>query len=111
MYLKPFKYLNWFELLMLIWNNQLKFFKDKKWIKIYYVINYKQNDIWVLFTIDTILWCCNFRLTKNFFMKKINKKYAEIMHQADHAVGRKEVVSLLKKAAMIKSKSEENLAA
>ena len=45
------------------------------------------------------------------FMKKINKKYAEIMHQADHAVGRKEVVSLLKKAAMIKSKSEENLAA
>ena len=30
-------------------------------------------------------------------MKKINKKYAEIMHQADNAVGRKEVVSLLKK--------------
>ena len=45
------------------------------------------------------------------FMKKINKKYLEIMHQADHAVGRKEVVSLLKKAAMIMSKSEENLAA
>jgi len=44
-------------------------------------------------------------------MKKINKKYAEIMHQADKAVGRKEVVSLLKKAAMIMSKSEENLAA
>ena len=39
-------------------------------------------------------------------MKKINKRYAEIMLQADHAVGRKEVVSLL-----IKSKSEENLAA
>ena len=45
------------------------------------------------------------------FMKKINKKYAEIMRQADNAVGRKEVVSLLKKAAIIISKSEENLAA
>ena len=44
-------------------------------------------------------------------MKKINKKYSEIMHQADQAVGRKEVVSLLKKAAMIMSKSEGNLAA
>ena len=42
---------------------------------------------------------------------KINKKYAEIMHQVDNAVGIKEVVSLLKKAAMIMSKSEENLAA
>ena len=38
-------------------------------------------------------------------MKKINKKYAEIMRQADNAVGRKEVVSLLKKAAIIISKS------
>ena len=44
-------------------------------------------------------------------MKKINKKYADIIHQADNAFGRKEVVSLLKKAAMIMSKSEENLAA
>ena len=44
-------------------------------------------------------------------MKKINKKYDEIIRQADTAVGIKEVVSLLKKAAMIKSKSEENLAA
>ena len=44
-------------------------------------------------------------------MKKINKKYAEIMFKADSAVGRKEVVSLLKKAAIIMSKSEENLAA
>ena len=43
-------------------------------------------------------------------MRKINKKYDEIMRQADNAVGRKEVVSLLKKAAIIKSKSEENLA-
>ena len=44
-------------------------------------------------------------------MKKINKKYAEIMLQAYKAVGRKEVVSLLKKAAIILSTSEENLAA
>tara|TARA_B100001109_G_C18815519_1_gene451833 strand:+ start:142 stop:276 length:135 start_codon:yes stop_codon:yes gene_type:complete len=44
-------------------------------------------------------------------MKKINKKYAEIMLQANHAVGRKEVVSLLKKAAILMSKSDENLAA
>ena len=44
-------------------------------------------------------------------MKKINKKYAEVMLQANNAVGRKEVVSLIKKAAMIMSKSDENLAA
>ena len=44
-------------------------------------------------------------------MKKINKKYAEIMLQADNAVGRKVVVSLLKKAAIIMAKSEKNLAA
>ena len=44
-------------------------------------------------------------------MKKINKKYSEVMSQANNAVGRKEVVSLLKKAALIISKSEENLAA
>ena len=44
-------------------------------------------------------------------MKKINKKYDEIMRQADNAVGRKEVVGLLKKSATIMSKSEENLAA
>ena len=44
-------------------------------------------------------------------MKNINKQYAEIMRRADNAVGRKEVVSLLKKAAIIMSKSEENLAA
>ena len=44
-------------------------------------------------------------------MKKINKKYNEIMLQADNAVGRKEVVRLLKKAAMVMSKDEENLAA
>ena len=44
-------------------------------------------------------------------MKKVNKKYEEIMLQADKAVGRKEVVSLLKKAAIIMSKSEKKLAA
>ena len=44
-------------------------------------------------------------------MKKINKKYDEIMRQADNAVGRKELVTLLKKAATIMSKSQENLAA
>ena len=44
-------------------------------------------------------------------MKKINKKYAEVIRQADNAVGRKEVVSLLKKAAEIMSKDEENFAA
>jgi len=44
-------------------------------------------------------------------MKRKNKKYFEIMRQADNAVGRKEVVSLLKKAAQLMSKSEENLAA
>ena len=44
-------------------------------------------------------------------MKNINKKYAEIMRQADNAVGRKEVVSLLKKAALIMSKYDKNLAA
>ena len=43
-------------------------------------------------------------------MKKINKKYIEIMRQADDAVGRKEVVRLLKKAAVIMSKSEDKLA-
>ena len=42
-------------------------------------------------------------------MKKINKKYAEIMHLADKAIGRKEVVRLLKKAAQIKSMQDENL--
>ena len=44
-------------------------------------------------------------------MKKINKKYAEIMHKADNAVGRKEVVRLLKDAAQIKSIFDGNFAA
>tara|TARA_Y100001970_G_C14047396_1_gene757047 strand:+ start:687 stop:803 length:117 start_codon:yes stop_codon:yes gene_type:complete len=37
-------------------------------------------------------------------MKRINKKYAELMHKASEANGRKEVVSLLKKAALLKAK-------
>ncbi len=44
-------------------------------------------------------------------MKKINKKYAEIMHKADNAVGRKEVVRFLKEAAQIKSIFDESFAA
>tara|TARA_B100000900_G_scaffold101370_1_gene83965 strand:+ start:528 stop:659 length:132 start_codon:yes stop_codon:yes gene_type:complete len=41
---------------------------------------------------------------------KTNKKYDEVMRQANNAVGRKEVISLLKKASMIMSKSDENVA-
>ncbi len=44
-------------------------------------------------------------------MKKINKKYAELMDQANIAIGRKEVVRLLKKAANIKSIYEDDLVA
>ena len=40
-------------------------------------------------------------------MKKITKKYAELIYQASKANGRKEVVSLLKKAAQLKSRFEE----
>ena len=36
-----------------------------------------------------ILYCCNFGLSEELFIKKINKKYAEVMHQADNAAGRK----------------------
>tara|TARA_B100000945_G_C20334322_1_gene574045 strand:- start:87 stop:221 length:135 start_codon:yes stop_codon:yes gene_type:complete len=43
-------------------------------------------------------------------MKKFNKKYYEIMQQADIAVGRKEIVRLLKKAAKVKSTLDKNLA-
>ena len=41
---------------------------------------------------------------------KTNKKYDEVMRQANNAVGRKEVIRLLKKASMIMSKSDENVA-
>ena len=44
-------------------------------------------------------------------MKRINKKYAAIMQQANIAVGRKEVVGLLKKAAKVKAISDEKLVA
>ena len=44
-------------------------------------------------------------------MKKIKKRYAELMNQADKAVGRKEVVELLKKAAKVRIIIEEDLAA
>tara|TARA_B100000965_G_scaffold215675_1_gene180350 strand:+ start:800 stop:934 length:135 start_codon:yes stop_codon:yes gene_type:complete len=40
-------------------------------------------------------------------MKKISKKYTELLNKASKANGRKEVVSLLKKAALLKSKFEE----
>jgi len=36
--------------------------------------------------------------------KKIVKKYAELMHQAQQAAGRKEAVGLLQKAAKLKNK-------
>ena len=36
--------------------------------------------------------------------KKIVKKYADLMHQAQHAAGRKEAVGLLHKAAKLKTK-------
>ena len=38
--------------------------------------------------------------------KKIVKKYAELMHQAQQAAGRKEAVRLLHKAAKLKNKSD-----
>ena len=36
--------------------------------------------------------------------KKIVKKYAELMHQAQQVAGRKEAVGLLHKAAKLKNK-------
>ena len=36
--------------------------------------------------------------------KKIVKKYAELMHQAQQATGRKEAVGLIHKAAKLKTK-------
>ena len=37
-------------------------------------------------------------------MKKLNKKYANLMRQAKQATGRKEAVGLLHKAAKLKNK-------
>ena len=41
-------------------------------------------------------------------MKKLNKKYAELLHKASMATGRKEAVGLLHKAAKIQNKFDEN---
>ena len=41
-------------------------------------------------------------------MKKITKKYAELLHQASIAIGRKEAVSLLHKAAKLQNKINDN---
>ena len=42
-------------------------------------------------------------------MKKLTKKYAELLHQASIATGRKEAVGLLHKAAKLQTKLDENL--
>ena len=39
--------------------------------------------------------------------KKIVKKYAELIHQAQQATGRKEAVALIHKAAKLKTKFPE----
>ena len=44
-------------------------------------------------------------------MKKVYKKYNDLMNLANKAEGRKEVVSLLKKAAKLKSIAENKTAA
>ena len=36
--------------------------------------------------------------------KKIEKKYADLMHQAQQATGRKEAVGIIHKAAKLKNK-------
>ena len=41
-------------------------------------------------------------------MKKLTKKYAELLHQASIATGRKEVIGLLHKAAKLQNKLESN---
>ena len=40
-------------------------------------------------------------------MKKLNKKYADLLHKASIATGRKEVVGLLHKAAKLQTKFDE----
>ena len=39
-------------------------------------------------------------------MKEINKKYTDLIRQAQQATGRKEAVGLIHKAAKIKTKSD-----
>jgi hypothetical protein len=40
-------------------------------------------------------------------MKKLNKKYADLMRQAQQATGRKEAVGLIHKAAKLKTKFDQ----
>ena len=40
-------------------------------------------------------------------MKKLNKIYADLLHQASIATGRKEAVVLLQKAAKLQTKFDE----
>ena len=40
-------------------------------------------------------------------MKKLNKKYADLMHKAQQATGRKEAVGLIHLAAKLKSKFDQ----
>ena len=40
-------------------------------------------------------------------MKKLNKKYADLMRQAQQATGRKEAVRLIHKAAKLKNKFDQ----
>ena len=40
-------------------------------------------------------------------MKKLNKKYADLMRQAQQATGRKEAVVLIHKAAKLKNKFDQ----
>ena len=40
-------------------------------------------------------------------MKKLNKKYADLLHQASIATGRKEAIGLLHKAAKLQNKFDE----
>ena len=41
-------------------------------------------------------------------MKKLTKKYAELLHKASLATGRKEAVGLLHKAAKLQNKLDDN---
>ncbi len=41
-------------------------------------------------------------------MKKLNKKYAELMRQVQQATGRKEAVGLIHKAAKLKTKFDSH---
>ena len=41
-------------------------------------------------------------------MKKLNKKYADLMRQAQQATGRKEAVGLIHKASKLKNKFDQH---